>query len=752
VSAPSAVACRLSDRIVLLMVRLGEPHEGELGRVVLDDDDQTIELDGRWLDCSTTKPGLLMMGTGLLPAGITLGELRRLGLPGADVELPLSDDTDAPEHFVRAAGLRKLGAPARARIQAFLAATPGEHGIGLGTELAGNLAALRAEVRRGLPSSTGETRAPAATLDSITAIDAYGFWLTGSLDAALAAGVRLAAVSPEGWRVEIEDGAVTFEANADDQPEIAYQAYIELEHPSRHRHGWVMEFRTPDGRALEHATPEPRVTNVEWVWDRVLAQLSAHAGEESVSARQIAPALRRLRAQAPGAARSGSLAEGRRRPAGTPIIELRVEPAAETEATAALLTAPVKRSRSPYADTYSFAIRGWALPEHGVPATLEARDPTGRVHRTAANLPIPRAPVRYRETDGAEHAGFQFILSAVPMPVEFVVDIALVAADGTRRQLGQVRGRRRPLVSSYTPAIQPLLVTTIGRSGSTWLVALLAQHPEIVAMRPFAYEPNLTSYWAEVLRTLADPASYMMSLQPQINHERWWLGDHRPTPLPASKPFPEMPRWLGSANVENLASIYQMELDSFYDRVRQFEGRRSARYFVEKTSPGLTPRLVSELYPDGREILLVRDFRDTALSIIDYNAKRGLNLWGRDRADTEAEWLQYLRGEIGSLIAGLHERGDRVHVVRYEDLVASPVETLTGAFAYAGLAHDPGQARRAVVAIRQTERHRQEAHRTASSFAASVGRWREQLSDESRAAYAEAFDDLLAEFGYEPTV
>src|SRR5207302_10071435 len=112
-------------------------------------------------------------------------------------------------------------------------------------------------------------------------------------------------------------------------------------------------------------------------------------------------------------------------------------------------------------------------------------------------------------------------------------------------------GRRRPLKTGYRAALQPIVVNTMGRTGSSWFVALLAEHPEILTLHPFAYEPKLTSYWTEVLRTLSDPMSYLMAIQAQSRQERWWLGENRPTPLPISKPHTEMPRWLGSANVEN---------------------------------------------------------------------------------------------------------------------------------------------------------------------------------------------------------
>jgi hypothetical protein len=716
---PLARACRLSDRVVLVMLEL-DPRD----QAVLDGEGQ---LPGRWIECPNGQPeSTLLLGTALVPAGARGGEPRPLRLAGVEVELLSCSATE----FTDQGALAGLDESARARIQDFLAATPTAHGIGLGPELAESLAALRDEVRPALPATGPDHEALAGTLDAITAIDAYGFWLTGSLRRSAAADVRLTAVSPEGTRAEIAAGAVTFDqdSNRGDNQIARYEAYVELEHPSRHRHGWVMEFRSGEAEAFEHAAAAGRVTNPDRVWDRVLAQLAAHPGDELVSARQIAPALARLRAVPSG---NGGQPAAAVRSAGPPITSLEVQPAKPVDdaaVTGALVTAPVRQDRSPYAGTYSFSIRGWALPDGGEPVTVEARDPTGGVHRTVAKLARPAVPTRHRD-----------------------VDVDALSAAGRRTRLGSVRGRRRPLATGYAAAFQPVLVNTLGRSGSSWMVALLSRHPVILALHPFAYEAKLTSYWTGVVRALADPASYMMAVQAQSTHRRWWLGDYRPTPVPVSKPYPEMPQWLGSANVDNLSRIYQSQTDNFYRRLRQIEGRPDARLFVEKAHPGVTPRVAAELYPESREIVLVRDFRDMACSILDYNAKRGFELWGRDRHKREEEWLPYLRAEAQMLLADVRERPERAHVVRYEDLIAAPVETLTAAYAHLGVSSDQAVVEEAIAGAGEMEPHRQESHRTATSFEASVGRWRERLSPESRSRYAEAFDDVLTEFGYEPT-
>jgi hypothetical protein len=291
------------------------------------------------------------------------------------------------------------------------------------------------------------------------------------------------------------------------------------------------------------------------------------------------------------------------------------------------------------------------------------------------------------------------------------------------------------------------MIRTTGRSGSNWLLTLLCSHPRIVAYRTFQFEPSLANYWMHILRTLAEPSSYMQSILMQAYDEHWWIGDRRPGPLPPRLGDNEMPRWLGSDNVEALAAMFQERLDAFYQRLDS-ERETEARYFVEKALPRYTLGLIGELYPEARELLLIRDFRDMVCSIVDYNAKRGLALWGRDKAADETAWYRLLRADVDEMLTGW--RG-RAHLVRYEDLVLDPEPTLAGVFSHIDVEADMDTVQRVIAAAQATRPRAQSTHRTSSSVEESVGRWRRDLTPEQQAACEEVFEDVLLQFGYPPT-
>jgi hypothetical protein len=750
----------LSNRVMLLAVVL-EATQREPGALLADRGEEAIEFSARWIDVSEPDaPERVVLGTAVPSRAVPRKQLAGLRVVVDDAEVDLADSIAAvlsePVAFA-ADHLSGLPEPARLRVQEFLAATPTAHGIALTGDLAAMLASLRDTIRAPLPGP--DSGGFSAQLEDVTAIDETAFWLTGSIDEAATDRLRVVAISPEGCRAELPKGAVSFDrgqANGSATSEdgegtpLRFHAFAELQQPSRHPQGWLVEFRLRDGRAFQELAAEPISANTQNVWDQVLERLRNTTRGGPVIREQLVPTLTALRARRVSAGLGPAPGPSR-----APIVKLKVRSAQPPEGkgiVGGLVSAAVPRDRSLYAGTYSFVVRGWALSTDGKAVTVEAHDENGAVHTTIATLPQPAVPKRYQKIAGSEEAGFHFVLSSVGLPIDFTVDIEAVSSQGKRVLLGRVKGRRRQLRTAFKPAVQPILVNTMGRTGSSWFVALLAEHPQILALNPFlGYEAKLTSYWGELMRALSDPRSYMMAVQAQSRQERWWLGDERPTPLPISKPHTGMPRWLGGTNVENLAYIYQAEVDGFYRRLGQLEDRPGTRYFVEKSFSGLAPRMASELYPHGREIVLVRDFRDVACSILDYNAKRGLELWARDRFKGEREWLRYLRSVALQVLGDVRERADRSHVVRYEDLVTQPEETLIGVFSYLGLEGDRDLACSALEAVSEMAPHVQQAHRTTSTVEASVGRWKRGCPPKRRKAFSEAFDDLLPEFGYEPT-
>jgi hypothetical protein len=143
--------------------------------------------------------------------------------------------------------------------------------------------------------------------------------------------------------------------------------------------------------------------------------------------------------------------------------------------------------------------------------------------------------------------------------------------------------------------------------------------------------------------------------------------------------------------------------------------------------------------------VLVRDLRDMVASIFASSAKRGTQELPADRAGYVA---RDVKRRVGAAAAAWRQRSDRAHLVRYEDLIRSSEETLTGVLDYLGVESGPA----AVAAMRA---HAEEPvvamdrHRTTPDPAASIGRWRRDLGDDLKDVCEQTMFEELRLFGYE---
>jgi len=398
-------------------------------------------------------------------------------------------------------------------------------------------------------------------------------------------------------------------------------------------------------------------------------------------------------------------------------------------------------------ETYVLTVAGWAVGGQAAISSVEVLDRGELLARVPVDLSRPDVAAAFPGAPGAETSGFraQVGLLAAPEEAELVVQAAL--ENGERVRIGEIRLRRGQLLQEHG-GIQPLLVTTLGRTGSTWLARLLGEHRAIVAYRPFQYEPRVASYWGEVLKILSRPSSY---LQPLVGRDKvtmnWWLGEQE---LGRARALvePELQRWLEGPAVEDLAAFCRSRIQAFYDQVAEAQDRgESAVYFLEKFLPSSLPTVTLQLFPGAREIFLVRDFRDRFCSVLAFNEKRGGKDFGARSVTTPEEHVARMRRDGLQLLESWRSRSQHAYLLRYEELIRRPQETLAGLLAYLGV-DSTASTIDEIIGRASAETPEMEQHMTARDTEASVGRWRTELDPELKEACNAAFAELLVAFGY----
>ena len=432
----------------------------------------------------------------------------------------------------------------------------------------------------------------------------------------------------------------------------------------------------------------------------------------------------------------------------TPILDgLRVRLVSSPDQIEGEIESPA-RGETP--DGLSLPLAGWAAG---------TSQPVTHIQISRAAYPLIEIPVDHERNDLLTHfpdrpwvatAGFVTTIDALTLDPVFELRLRAVLADGTSAPFATIRGQRRAELGGYAPRFQPLLLTSLGRTGSTWMMRLLAGHPGVLTYPTYPYEVRPAKYWLHLFRVLSGrPNPAKVVGQPHEFHLEALAVGANPFRAPAFEPIPALEAWSGSTYVERLAAFCQQSIDEWYGTLAATNGESEVVYFAEKHFPDHFPRLAWSLYPRGREVILVRDFRDMVTSMLAYNQKRGFDDFGRVRRPSDEAWVRSLRRGVNELARAWTRRGDRAHLVRYEDLVAEPETIMRGVFEYLGLDASPALVGE-LVRKSTSDRAELTKHQTTRDPAASIGRWRHDLPPALRSAANEAFQHGLVTFGYRP--
>jgi hypothetical protein len=393
-------------------------------------------------------------------------------------------------------------------------------------------------------------------------------------------------------------------------------------------------------------------------------------------------------------------------------------------------------------------ISGWVLPKAGPAIAVEVVYGTRIIRKASVAEPRPDVARARPETEYADRCGFYTLVGVLGLTPEFELGIRVVMSDGARIALGSFKARHAPLSTHFEPTLQPIMLTSIARTGTTWLMKLLSAHPQIVAFPRHPYEVGVAGYWTHALKVLSDPADFVLSSHPDNYLSDLWHVGHNPFYTRARVEYddPVFGNWLGGPHVYRLATFFQQSIDDWYRLVVESQGKDRAVRFVEKNVPGHVPVLMNELYPKAKEIFLVRDFRDMASSMFAFNKKRGYDAFGAEGRTSEEFIRQNLRGDVLALQRAWEARKETSFLLRYEDLVRRPIEALTRVLEHLGL-DSSNETVESMLGSTSEETIESRGHVTAPSAEASIGRWTQE--DEGvRILYEEAFREPLAAFGY----
>ncbi|MEM7133556.1 MAG: sulfotransferase [Chloroflexota bacterium] len=225
--------------------------------------------------------------------------------------------------------------------------------------------------------------------------------------------------------------------------------------------------------------------------------------------------------------------------------------------------------------------------------------------------------------------------------------------------------------------VKPVFLVGCGRSGTTLIYNMMAHHPD------FAWFTNWTNRYPRfpqlsLLQKLPFPDIDLLTrVKPKPDQEG--INIYKHCGIEAIRPNDGNP--IGASEVPiHSTECFQKLISShlFY------QGKR--RFLHKNTANSLRVPYLYSIFPDAKFIHIVRDGRAVALSLTKVKFWQDLNLWWSD--ETPRDWAE--RGGEPAVLAGLHWQREvsavlssleklpteQQYEIRYEDFVASPIDSL----------------------------------------------------------------------------
>jgi hypothetical protein len=332
---------------------------------------------------------------------------------------------------------------------------------------------------------------------------------------------------------------------------------------------------------------------------------------------------------------------------------------------------------------------------------------------------------------GSIRHGFRYVFPE-PLPQNREAHVVVASRD-TGQPLPN--GRKLLAPSSTAGWMTPILVTAIGRSGTTLLMHLLAQAPEICVADLYPYELRFLSYYATAFKTLTNTADWDRSMHPdRLGGDGFTVGFN---PFFHSA-FRSMFRRTGShtaffsgAMPCILGEAFRKILLTLYTKLAEDKGKRSVRFFAEKNNnlDQQTRDFAREAFGAAKEIVLVRNPMDLLVSRHAYFKT----------SDDEAAFADLLAGCRTIMNMRTNAKPDMMFL-RYEDMILQPEETFARLSDFLGTHVVPDTTQAVENVFRE--------HATSKTPESSIGRGRRELNLAVQKRAEAAFASFATTFGY----
>ncbi len=400
--------------------------------------------------------------------------------------------------------------------------------------------------------------------------------------------------------------------------------------------------------------------------------------------------------------------------------------------------------------TKPFGFSGWIMGKGFRIDAVEIHAGGVLVSTIPLDIERPDVAEHFKIEAGDNRFGFSAYFNPFCLSADFEVEGFARSSEAGKTKIFAVVGDRTRFDRGFRMEIKPIVINTLGRTGSTYLLSLLGAHPQIAAYKPFQVEARYASYWTQMFLSISHPKSWVFPIASyNIEDPAWIFGDDKEKDLHCAM-YPEMTTWFNGTYTRQAFGFCMGSLQMHYRRIAEIQKKEKALFFAEKFLPNPFTDAVVALVPGVKEIVLARDFRDMFCSIYAFNQKRGFLAFGRENYETDEEYVKdRLAPGIEALCHSWRRRRSSCSLVRYEDIVLQPESSLAGVFEYLGVDSSPSTVDDVLRQVARMNPKSQKHHKTTSKAKDSLRRFRREMSPELLELCNDAFGKNLKVFGYD---
>jgi|LakMenEpi03Aug12_release.lakeMendotaPanAssembly.Ray.scaffolds.fasta_scaffold164626_3 hypothetical protein len=277
-----------------------------------------------------------------------------------------------------------------------------------------------------------------------------------------------------------------------------------------------------------------------------------------------------------------------------------------------------------------------------------------------------------------------------------------------------------------------LLITSLGRSGSSLLYKTLLESTELVGRDFFPYESHYFQKLAQILE-------FNIRCIGRRGNIPWDKINSSFTSLQLSQDNDPIENDMSESVIKLFLENFYASANNHFSFLKKMQNREYSKYICEKSTIGFPASLVSFLVPKFKEIILVRDIRDVIISSIGFAKKN------KNSSFTNYESFNKISIEIEKYYNELFNRTKlpNTMVIKYEDIILQKQTVLRS------ISNFTEYDLKEIISDTKIEDHDiVSSHITTEKGKSTIGRWKTEYQDEISENYSTKLKELNNLFGY----